>query len=102
MTVRSVFFFGVGRREGRHNGVESSGVLFFLAHPERTHKRGGIPAREKGVSSTCGKKPAGQINDLVSVPISGVTVLLFFFTVISIDPLSFPYTSRCLLQTGIA
>lgn len=27
------FLFGVGRREGRHNGVESSGVLFFLHTP---------------------------------------------------------------------
>jgi len=28
MTVRSVFFSGVGRKEGRHNGVEGSGILF--------------------------------------------------------------------------
>lgn len=65
------------------------------------HKRSGIPAREKGVSSTCEKKPAGQINDLASVPISGVTVLLLFFLPSPRSiPLFLPYAARCLSQTG--
>lgn len=57
-------FRRVGRKEGRYNGVESSGVLFLLSltHSERMHKRGGIPAREKGVSSTCEKKNPGRPN----------------------------------------
>lgn len=77
------FFFGVGRR----NGVESSRVLSFfsLRDPRGCTKVVVYLLGGKGFPVYLReKKPAGQINDLVSVPIFGVTASPpFFFTVIS-------------------
>jgi len=110
MTARSVFLYWASRRG---NGVERERErrcpFFFLPVPraprEDATPRGGIPARGDGgfVYLRPEKRPAGQINDLASIPMSGVARLAFLPSGRHLDqpPSIFPFASQCPSQTGI-